>query len=280
MSPPTDAGPAVDSGYVPVDGTELYYRAAGSGPHVVFVHAGITDHRLWDHQFAALAADYRVVAYDLRGYGRSELPPEPYAHHEDLLGLFDALDIDRAHVVGASMGAATAVDFALEQPDRVLSLCLVGPAIGGYAFDDPATRDGWAAAGEAFERADWEQAATIESELWLAGVGRDLDDVDPALCDLVRTMLRRSYELDDDRATERELDPPAVARLDELAVPLLLVSGEYERPDIVGVVQLLESRLDDVSSHLLADTAHLPPLERPAAVTDLLQSFLAGVVAR
>ena len=268
---------SAEHGVVPVAGTELRYSVAGSGPPLAFVHAGITDSRLWNHQVAAFADGYRVITYDLRGYGRSALPPEPYAHHEDLLSLFDALEVDRAHVVGASMGAATAVDFALENPGRVRSLTLIGPAIGGYDYDDPDTMAGWSAATEAFDSGDWDGAATIEADMWLAGVGRDLEDIDPAVRDLVHEMLLRSYGLEDDRATERELDPPAVARLEELAVPVFLVHGEHERADIVDVAHLIENSLDDVTIEVLADTAHLPSLERPEAFTATLESFLTSV---
>jgi len=271
------ADPVEERGFVPVDGTELHYRSAGSGPCLVFVHAGVTDSRLWNHQLEAFAGDYRDIAYDLRGFGRSVLPPGPYAHHEDLHRLFDELGVDSAHVVGSSVGAAVAVDFALEHPTRVRSLALVGPALGGYQFTDDATRAGWEAAADAFEDGDLDRVADIESGIWLAGVGRSLDDVDPGVRDLVRTMLLRSYELDDERATERELDPPAIDRLDELAVPVLVVYGDHERADIVDIAELLAERLDDVTVEVLANTAHLPPLERPDGFTATLATFLGRV---
>src|SRR5262245_45001564 len=91
----------------------VYYEAAGHGGTVVFLHGGQMDRRMWDEQFELFAKTHRVVRYDLRGFGKSPAPLEPYSHVEDLRALLDHLKIRRATLVGLSLGAAIAVDFAL-----------------------------------------------------------------------------------------------------------------------------------------------------------------------
>lgn len=276
-SRPSDSrrnGPAIETGYAPVDGTRLFYRTAGDGPPLVFVHAGVTDSRLWERQLATFADSFRVVAYDLRGFGDSELPAGPYAHYRDLGALLDALGIDSAHLVGASMGGAAALDFALDRSNRVRTLTLVAPAVGGYEFVDETTLVGWEAAEAAFDTGDFERAAAIETEMWLVGPRRRPEDVDDEARELVRSMLRGSYERVTDDAIAEELRPPALGRLGELSVPTLLVSGELDTPDMAAIAGVLEREVRDVRSEVVEGVAHLPSLERPAAFDAALRSFL------
>ncbi|NJP31477.1 alpha/beta fold hydrolase [Micromonospora sp. HSS6-12] len=93
---------------------------------------------MWREQVDALASRHRVIALDLRGYGESELPPAPFANHDDVAGLLDALGIERAALVGWSFGGAVAIDTALAHPDRVTALALLGAAVSGNRWSDEA----------------------------------------------------------------------------------------------------------------------------------------------
>ncbi len=90
-----------------VDGAPLVYDDDGAGPVVLLLHAGIADRRMWTPVAAALAGRFRVVRYDLRGYGESAPPPKSFAHHEDVAGLLDHLGVERAALAGCSFGAGT-----------------------------------------------------------------------------------------------------------------------------------------------------------------------------
>src|ERR687894_2826224 len=129
------------SGFAEVNGAALYYETMGAGEPLVLLHAGIADRRMWDRQFEALAERYRVVRFDRRGFGRSPLTDGPYAHHEDLRGLLDGLGIERASLVGCSMGGAAAIDFALRYPERVRAMVLVGSAVSGAESDEPPPKE-------------------------------------------------------------------------------------------------------------------------------------------
>ncbi|HEX8353421.1 MAG TPA: alpha/beta hydrolase, partial [Pyrinomonadaceae bacterium] len=120
------------SGFAEVNGTRLYYETAGRGPAVVLLHGGLNDSRLWDEQMGPLSKRFRVVRYDLRGFGRSNAEPVEFWPTEDLRALLDFLKIEKATLVGLSLGGIVAADFALEHPARVDRLILVGPGLRGY----------------------------------------------------------------------------------------------------------------------------------------------------
>ncbi len=89
---------------VSVNGATLYYELVDEAEPLVLVHAGIADSSMWDAQIEAFAQHYRVIRYDMRGFGKTAMVEEPYSHHEDLRGLLDSLKAGRAHLVGCSMG--------------------------------------------------------------------------------------------------------------------------------------------------------------------------------
>ena len=96
---------------------------------MVFLHPGLWDSRVWDEQFGVFSRTYRVLRYDLRGYGRSSRPEpgKPYSHVADLAAVMDAAGVDRAAMIGNSMGGRVAIDFALTYPGRVAALILAAP---------------------------------------------------------------------------------------------------------------------------------------------------------
>jgi pimeloyl-ACP methyl ester carboxylesterase len=212
----------------------------------------------------------------MRGFGRSEMVEGPYAHHLDLLALLDALGVERAHLVGCSIGGRTAVDFTLEYPGRVRSLVLVGSAIGGAEiWGDPP--DQWEELVSADNAGDLGRVSELEVQIWVDGPTRSPDLVNPGVRDLVREMnliaLRNEAS---GLGDEGPLEPPSIDRLDEIRVPTLVIVGELDRPETVARAETLERSIPGARRIAMPGVAHVPNMERPAEFNRIALVFLEG----
>lgn len=117
---------ATQTGFAEVNGAKLYYEVAGEGHALVFTHAGVADNRMWDDQFETFANDYRVIRWDMRGFGKSEPVAGEFTFRDDLYALLKFLKVDKAYVVGCSMGGGASMDLTLEHPELVDALVMVG----------------------------------------------------------------------------------------------------------------------------------------------------------
>ena len=171
--------------FAEVNGAKLYYEVTGAGHPLVLLHEGIADSRMYDDQFNAFAQHYRVVRFDLRGFGQSDLPPRdaPIALYEDLYGLLAFLGIKTTYVLGMSMGGAIALDFTLAHPAMVDALILVAPGVSGYNMTS--FEEEYQAIGEEIEeavkRGDYEHASELETRIWVDGPERTPQQVDPGV---------------------------------------------------------------------------------------------------
>lgn len=252
----------------------------GSDAPLVLIHAGVADRRMWQPQWAALTRDHDVVRLDLRGFGESSAAPaDGWSHREDVAATLAALGIDRAHLVGCSLGAGVAVEVALTVPGLAASLLLVTP---GGALITEATdelRECWRAEGEALGAGNLDAAAAANVDWWLAGPHRAAGTVDADSARLVHTMQRRAFEIgaDWDGVDEAELDPSAADRLGEISAPTLVLAGALDI-DAVGVAAAgVVLGVPGARLVTWADTAHLPSLERPDDFVTLLEEWLASL---
>ena len=125
------------------DGVNLYYEEAGVGTPVVFVHEFAGDYRTWEPQMRRFSRAYRCVTYSQRGYPPSDVPDDAARYGQDVarsdvIALMDALKIDKAHVVGHSMGAYTALHVGIKHPQRCISVTAAG--CGWGSLPDPVAR--------------------------------------------------------------------------------------------------------------------------------------------
>lgn len=266
----------VKSGFADINGARIYYEEAGNGPALVLVHAGIADSRMWDVQFAEFATYYRVIRFDMRGFGKTGMVTGEFSHQADLHGLLKHFGVAKAHLIGCSKGGTTIINFALEYPEMASSLVSVAGTPGGYKFtgDDPPQ---WAELLAAFERRDFARAAELETQIWVDGPFRKPGDVNPAIRNYIIeadsiAMINDAMEL----GKESRPDRPAVDRLAEIKAPMLIIYGDLEDAEAIKSYEFLASNVDGAKKVIIKGTAHFPNMEKPGefnkAVLDFLES--------
>jgi 3-oxoadipate enol-lactonase len=253
----------------------LYSEVAGEGPAVVLVHEGICDSRMWEPQWEPWSRSYRLLRVDLRGFGRTPLERGPFAHARDLIEAVERQGIERAAVVGVSLGGRVALEVAVARPELVSALVLVAPGLPGHEWSDE-LRAEWAEEETAFEARDLGAAVEVSLRTWVDGPHRRPEDVDPDVRRRVAEMQRRAYELalgiEEDE--EELLVEDLADRLGEVRAPTLVVVGEEDQPDMHAIAERLAREIPAARLAKIPATAHVPSMERPREFDVLVVSFL------
>lgn len=253
----------------------LAYSSEGAGEPVLLIHAGVTDRRSWKYLTPRLVPDHRVVAYDQRGYGESTYEPESWSRVDDAVAVLDAAGIERAAVVGCSMGGGTALDLTLAHPDRVSRLVLIAASASGAPWleEYPEPYAELVAKLEAAEEAeDVDETNRLEAWLWLDGAPAPEGRVGGADRELFLEMNRIALSNPDPGELRRP--EPVWDRLSEIAVPTLVMSGDLDLPDQATVEQGMVERIPDARLVALPGVAHLPQLENDEACLTAITEFL------
>jgi pimeloyl-ACP methyl ester carboxylesterase len=252
----------------------------GAGPPVVLLHGTGCGRRMWFHQIRALRSRFRVITYDQRGHGETDAPAtatEYSAGHlaRDLVGVLDALDIERAAFVGFSLGGGPALALAASKPERVSRLVLADVGAGA---DDPV-------------KVQW------MARRWVTLIGQG--EIDELVCDMLRSELFKFYAR---RGTRRRDHMAALIRatpahglrftlsevmvkrkslfrltdlLKSVRVPTLVLLGEYDYV-CSKAARLMAQHIPGAMLKMIANSGHMSPLEQPAAFTAALVEFLAA----
>lgn len=256
----------------------LAYEVAGSGPPVLLLHAGLMDRRMWDPQWSQLATRFTALRFDARGFGASSDPTGAYSLHGDALDVLDSFGIERAAVVGASMGGMAALDLAIAVPHRVSALVTVNSTPSGWKHS-PDLLNAFEAVDVAYETRGLDAANELEMRIWIDGPSRSPGDADRETRRLVASVNRVLLERQSRFEIEPSgLQPPAIDRLAEVRCPGLVITGELDQPSVLAGAFELASGTG--ARHVeIRGAAHLPNLERPREFATALMDFLAGRVS-
>lgn len=268
------------SRWVDVDHARLYVEEAGEGEAITMLHGFLVDSGQWDEEFSALASTHHVVRYDARGFGQSTIEPGSYAHHEDLAAVLDACGIQRTTLLGCSGGAATALDFAVANPDRVSALILVGAGYWGrFADSTPAAR--------AFLQAlsTFDINGLIDSSLraFTDGPRRSPQEVDPAVRRHVEAMTARVFKRETSYWTraaqdQRTPQPSTLERLQDIDVPTLLIVGSEDQMEVIDLSKELTQRIPNARMMVILDAGHHANLEWPTQVLAEICDVLSATI--
>lgn len=273
------SSPETREGFIEYSGARIHYTSAGQGKALIFVHAGIADSRMWQPQVNYFSQNYCVVTLDLRGYGQTARIVGDFNLADDLRAVMDGLKIEKAVLIGCSMGGNTVINFTLQNPGRVLALVTVSSDVDGFEGKDTEESERqWQAAVEARKQQDFDRYAEAIIHLWIDGPRRKPQEVDPAVRAFVKEMLRTSFDTPQDLGRRVWYSPPAAQRLGEIHAPTLVIGGEEDIPEMAPYTAKLSSDIPGARLAMIADAGHLPGLEHPAEFNRLLEDFLESVL--
>ena len=269
--------------FINVDGNQIAYLEAGQGDPIVFIHGFAGSMWNWEYQYTGLSDSYHVVIFDLLGSGMSDKPDIAYSP-ENMLEFFtrflDSLKIQRATIVGNSMGAGLAMAMALAVPDRVNALIL----ISGFPSDIRAS----------VASQHYQNFINRPPPLWLAKFGNWISGrwatkslLEEIIYDqslITPVVVERSYQ----NRHKSDYLPPLYSlvdhigqweeefgtRLDRIQQPSLILWGAEDRVFPLSVGRELQTMLPHATFHVIANAGHIPQWEQPAQVNDLIAEFL------
>ena len=234
---------------------------------------------MWDPQWETFSRSHRVVRYDQRGFGRSPIGPGRFSNARDLLDLIEHQALERVALVGVSMGGRIALEVSLARPELIEALVLVGAGLPGHQWSAE-MKAADEAEQAAVARGDLDEAVEVTLRTWVDGPRRRPEDVDPEVRARVAEMQRRAYELQLpvwETAEEEPLVGDLAERIGEIGAPTLVLVGEEDVPDMHEIADRLERELPNAQRASIADTAHVPSLERPREFDELVLPFLQSV---
>lgn len=267
------------------DGVTLHYESSGEGIPVVFVHEFAGDHRSWEPQMRHFSRSYRCVTYAARGYPPSHTPSDPGAYSQaracdDIRAVLDALDIDKAHVVGLSMGGFATLHFGFRYPDRARSLVVAGCGYGA----EPDARDRFRAEVANIAATLRDVGMAKFAERYALGPTRvQYQNKDPRGW---REFAEQLAEHDSEGSALTQLgvqgERPSLYELTDamraLTVPTLLITGDEDWPCLQPSL-LMKELIPTSALVVLPNTGHAANLEEPARFNAEVGDFIARVDA-
>lgn len=256
-------------------GAHFAIDVEGAGPPLVFLHAGVCDRRSWQGSVEAFRPKWRTIAYDRRGFGETTADPDTaFSHLDDLGAILKRFARQPAVLVGCSRGGGLAIDYALQSPDKVKAIVVIGTALSGQPQPTswPKNLTEFIKRYEAAEKAgDPATLNKIECHAWLDGPLAPEGRVAGKARDLFFDMNSRALA----QACKQEKKPPsAFERLAQIKLPMLAICGRLDFPDVAAACRSVAERVPGARLEWMEGAAHLPMLECPDRLNALIAPFL------
>jgi pimeloyl-ACP methyl ester carboxylesterase len=267
------------------DGVTLYYEETGTGLPLLLIHEFAGDHRSWTQQVEHFSPKYRCITYAARGYPPSDVPDELSFYSQqravdDAVDVLDAASVDKAHVVGLSMGGFTAVHLVLHHPDRLRSAVVAGAGYGAQPSRQEAFRAESNAIAAAFEK---EGSAEVAKRYAVGPARVQLQNKNPkAWAEFAAALAQHSAT--GSALTMRGVQamrPSLYDLTDALAVvatPVLILAGD-EDDGCLEPALMLKRTIPTSGLLVMPKTGHTANLEDPAAFNQAVDEFLVAVDA-
>ena len=266
----------METGYAEVDGGRLYYETSGSGPAIVLIHAGFLDLRMWDPQIPVFSKTNRVIRYDVRGFGKSDIARNTYSDYKDLRALMYHLRVKTASFVGVSNGGRIAADFAVEYPSMLDRLVLVSPGMSGYKSSGPEEDKMW----EEFDKQMKSQEVAVREGRAIDAVEMDVNAWASAQTPVNRERIRQialdnfHVQIENPWKLQVPPEPRTFERLSKIRTPTLVIIGDRDVPPQILLTDNIHSHIPGSKRVLIPGGDHLANMSKPHEFNIAVLQFL------
>lgn len=239
----------MQTGFFEFNNGKLYFEVVGEGESIVFIHGFTLDHRMWKPQVDEFRKKFKVITYDLRGFGKSSTPEDKYSHHEDLKALLDHLGVPNAHIVGLSLGGEIALDFAVSYPDMVKTLTLADSSLGGYK-----------------STVDWnvhsEFGLDKAKENWLNHQVFDKTRENKGALEKLKQIVSdySGWHWFNNDPREK-VSPSTIEQIQNIKVPTIIMIGEYDLSYFKDIAEILNNKIPNSKKIIIKNSGHMSNLE-------------------
>jgi 3-oxoadipate enol-lactonase len=266
------ATPAQKNTFADINGLKINYQEAGSGEAVIFIHGMSLDNRFWDKQWKIFSESFRVIRYDVRGFGQSTRVTATHNPTEDLLALMDLLKIEKATLIGHSMGGNIALNMAIRYPERIKKIIAVDAIIDGFANRTPELNQIFKTVIDTTREKGWQAAKKI----WLASPLFKLYTADRNSEALIQKIVS---EYHGDHFYNRAWapgfgEPSTAAALTNIKAPVLIITGEKDERTLLLVADMLHDKIIINKKIVFSGAGHFPNLDKPGEFNKACIGFI------
>ncbi|MED4203015.1 alpha/beta fold hydrolase [Neobacillus mesonae] len=259
------------TGFVEVNGAQLYYEVKGAGQPVLMLHGYPLDSRMWDYQFEELAKDFQVIRFDYAGAGKSEAHNQDFSLVEDIKDLLAFLGVEKVNIIGLSVGGNLAMDFTLTYPELVEKLILVSTGLLGWSKFSLERQQYNATLRECI---DEKKVIELMCKAWVAGPFRSVDEIQPEIIEKYSTMLRTNLARENGKGKIILPETKTIDRVCNITKPTLIISPDVDFPDFEAIADFLHKKIKGSEKVVIPGTAHLLNMEKPREFNELVLNFL------
>lgn len=261
--------------YADLGNYKFFYQEFGedhkNNGTICFLHAFTLDHRMWQNQAEFFSKNYHVIVPDLKGHGKSDAPLSGYTRDEradDIIKLLDVLKLNRVHLIGISYGGTTGLGIALNNPDRLNSLILIGTAAAGYKISSKMTKLDKIAKEKSVETA--KQKWIASSLVWYQNDKKELKEFIKTMMDdhsgaIWKDPMRGNYPVVDD-----------ISKVGGINIPVLIMAGEEDKM-FLPLAKKLHDLIKTSNLFIIPKTGHLVNLESPVLFNRIVESFIVSI---
>jgi len=242
---------------------EIYYSVVGRGESIIFIHGFGLDSRMWRPQVEELSKTHQVIAYDLRGFGRSSLPIAVYSHVDDLNALIGHLGVSVVALVGHSFGGEIALNYTIKYPEKIKNLFLIASSLSGYPF----------------ENILWEKLMELGKDSNIHEIKKRLlnHEIFDSLEDKAEVTNRVKRILKDyscwhflNKDLKKVEESDSMSQLEQIDIPVSIIIGEEDVKAQKEIAKILDKNLSKSTLNSIKDAGHMVNLEEPEKVSNII----------